>query len=645
MAEAPIRIALLGRAGEAREQLRRALLELGAELVAEGDPAELEPDALLALRPKVVLISLEPAIEEALDRYAAVLAAPDIEVMFDEAEVTRQLQGWDLARWARHLAAKLVGGDVLPPLPEGAERLAEADLQPQPGAPPTPAQLMDGARLEDYLVEADGLADAVPAEASLAVGGPVDPPAAVDTATPAPEGIELAIDVDLSQLEQALSSEPAPVAAAPEASAVSSIDLDAELPTGSFGELAAASEPAESLDFSLDVDLDGLDRALAQDAPPQAEAEASAEAGDGLLVDIDFDSDTPVSFSSLAGDEEPAAGDLDTDVAALAAQLEQSGEGMAGLAADPLGLEEAPAEISALPSLDGDLGMDLTGASDIAPDNDLPDLGELDLPGELAMPDSAPASMSEPLVTTLPDLDFAMPATPDPAPEPAGLGLTLEESPVAASAAAPSPAAVKPAGGMFAGLTLSLVDDESAVATAAPAPAVSGLVLALAGIGGPDAIRQLLRALPATLPVPVLIHQHLDNGRYEKLAEQLAKASALPLALAEAGQPLRPGHVALLPQGLGIKADGHGFRFAPVAGVADLLAALPAAKCALLALSGAPAELVPAICEIAARGGLVLAQSPEGVFDTAAIDALVAAGQPSANPGELALQLSLRWNA
>ena len=153
------RIALLARPGAARDQLKRALTELGAELVAEGDPAELDPGAVTKLAPNIVLVSLEPAIEAGLERFDALLSNDDVEVMYDDADVTRNLEGWDLNRWARHLAAKLLGRDVLPPAPENSGGEEHYDLQPVPGAPPTPAQLMDHAKLEDYVAESPDLAE------------------------------------------------------------------------------------------------------------------------------------------------------------------------------------------------------------------------------------------------------------------------------------------------------------------------------------------------------------------------------------------------------------------------------------------------------------------------------------------------------
>ena len=166
MADAGVRVALLARAGKARDQLHRALSEAGAVIVAEGDPSELDPADVAGQVPSVYLVSLEPAIETALDRFDELLAADGVEVMFDDAEVTARLDGWDLNRWARHLASKLLGSEGLPPVPSDATNWDRADVALDPGAPPTPAELMDDARLEDYIADTSELADSIPISAS-----------------------------------------------------------------------------------------------------------------------------------------------------------------------------------------------------------------------------------------------------------------------------------------------------------------------------------------------------------------------------------------------------------------------------------------------------------------------------------------------
>ena len=105
----------------------------GAVIVAEGDPGELDPKDVSEKLPKVFLVSLEPAIEKSLERFDSLFEREGVEVMFDDAEVTSKLDGWDLNRWARHLAGKLLGSETLPPVPEGAPAIGEvhdAELAP-----------------------------------------------------------------------------------------------------------------------------------------------------------------------------------------------------------------------------------------------------------------------------------------------------------------------------------------------------------------------------------------------------------------------------------------------------------------------------------------------------------------------------------
>ncbi|WP_249720153.1 chemotaxis protein CheB [Pseudoxanthomonas japonensis] len=154
------RVALLARPGEARERLRVALHEAGAEIVLEDDPNALDAEALGNSAPQVVLVALEPAIEDSLERFDAVLHDPAVAVIFDEAELAARRQGWDAQRWARHLAAKLHGHrDVLPP---GREE--DVGLQLEPGLPVTPAQLHEGDNVSDYLASVAGMALELPSD-------------------------------------------------------------------------------------------------------------------------------------------------------------------------------------------------------------------------------------------------------------------------------------------------------------------------------------------------------------------------------------------------------------------------------------------------------------------------------------------------
>lgn len=595
MAEADVRVALLARAGSARDQLRRALDELGASLVAEGDPAELDPAEVIGKSPTLVIVSLEPAIEPALDRFDDLMALPNVEVMYDDAEVTRQLDGWDLNRWARHLAAKLLGRDILPPAPGGADTMPEMDLTPVPGAPPTPAQLMAGARFEDYAQDAPELAEWVPSSPSL-----VDVP--TPAATPAEPEPEPALDTE----PMLTLDEPEPAAREPEPEPIGGeADLEFSMDPGELEKslqqldegIAPAQTPAMSdneltldSDFELDVDLSHLDSAPAVEAEPVSRLKFE-ESGDTLA---DFEAPVePVRFSQFDQDAIPEEiGDLDADVAALAAQLE---------AFEKADKREAARE--------PDFTMSF---------------------GEAPKPPPARPRLDAPAATT-----SAEPAKVDLS----NLSLLAEDAvhaPVGASAA---PKSASDISASFDTSSLSLVpEDEWHHAVSAG----KGIVLILAGIGGPDAVRQLLSSLPESLPVPVLLYQHLEVGKHDRLVDQLAKISKLPVLLAKSGEVPPAGQVSVLGAGMTVRNEGAYMRFHEGA-LGDVIDLMPAASSAILMLSGADANLVPAALRLREAGALVLAQDPDNCFDPAAAQALKKQGTPSYPATGLARQVAQRW--
>jgi two-component system chemotaxis response regulator CheB len=65
--------------------------------------------------------------------------------------------------------------------------------------------------------------------------------------------------------------------------------------------------------------------------------------------------------------------------------------------------------------------------------------------------------------------------------------------------------------------------------------------------GGPTALARLLPALPETLPVPIVIVQHMPPLFTGFLAERLDRQSALRVAEARNGDPLEPGGVLIAP--------------------------------------------------------------------------------------------------
>jgi chemosensory pili system protein ChpB (putative protein-glutamate methylesterase) len=398
------RVALLARPGEACERLRAALREAGGEIVLEADPSALTPEALSAAAPQAVLVALDPAVEDALDRFESVFGDPAIAVIFDEADLAAKREGWDAARWVRHLAAKLhQHGDVLPPgrdpdddMPD--ESLLEKNVELQPGRPITPEQRHADAQFAPFADEAASVAATVPTEPQ---------PGVVE-----PGALQLTDDIDAMSL-------------------------------------AADTSSDTASDVRFKHDIADLERRISS--------------------------------------------------------------------------------------------MELVGEA-VARGPDLP----------------------------------------------------------------------------------------------------RGAVLILAGIGGPDAVRQLLAGLPEGFARPILINQRLDGGRHDRLVQQMARATALPVHLAKAGTIAVAGEVYIMPPELGLADTDDGLRFD--AGV-PLLASLPASDSAVLLLSGSDPADVDTALGLAARGALIAGQSPEGCYDAAAPNALIARGGNAGSPTDMVKQLLQRWPA
>ena len=174
--------------------------------------------------------------------------------------------------------------------------------------------------------------------------------------------------------------------------------------------------------------------------------------------------------------------------------------------------------------------------------------------------------------------------------------------------------------------------------------AKTGAVVIAAGVGGPDAVRQLLGGLPAGFPRPVLLRQRIEGGQYDKLVRQMQRATQLPVALAQPGDPLQAGTVHVLADGIDVQDAPAGLVFAAIDGQPSFAALVPGDS-ALLLLSGADPALVDRALALALAGGLALGQSPDNCFDPAASNALVARGGAALGLAGLPLKLLQRWPA
>ena len=123
-------VALLFDDTELGGQLREALHERGARIVHEGGVASLSRELLDRYGVEVLVVNLDDTADDALDQLYEVIDGDRPRVVFNDAQASRALAGWDRARWARHLAVKvLAAGDIDPPRPAHAR---DIEMSPPP---------------------------------------------------------------------------------------------------------------------------------------------------------------------------------------------------------------------------------------------------------------------------------------------------------------------------------------------------------------------------------------------------------------------------------------------------------------------------------------------------------------------------------
>ena len=259
-----------------------------------------------------------------------------------------------------------------------------------------------------------------------------------------------------------------------------------------------------------------------------------------------------------------------------------------------------------------------------------------------------PQALEQALATNLPDAEAEAEAPASPAdagavPPPLAdhsRWALLDED--AAPAAVSRQTTAPPAAPGFDSAHLSLVDMEDTAPSTGPRRGARGAVVVLAGIGGPDALRRLLGALPSALDVPLLVRMPLDGARYGNLVKQMARVSPLPVLLAETGADVLEGHVYILSDDTATVLRDGGLQFESRPQGLEL-ARLPPGESAVILLSGADLLQVDPALTLAEAGAWVGGQVGEGCYDPAAATAVVAAGMFAGEPQELAQAISARW--
>ncbi len=143
-----------------------------------------------------------------------------------------------------------------------------------------------------------------------------------------------------------------------------------------------------------------------------------------------------------------------------------------------------------------------------------------------------------------------------------------------------------------------------------------------ASLGGPQAVKAFLKALPHDLPVALLLAQHIGQGFVPLLAEQLQRATGWPVSVAAQGDRMLAGRVYVVPVDCRFVFDHRGrvqLRDEEIPGpyrpsIDDVLEQAAEAfgeRASAVIFSGMGEDGATGVREIERRGGTVLAQDAD----------------------------------
>ncbi len=631
MPENTMPIALLSQAGESGRHLRDALVASGTPIVYESQAAEFDREALEKSGARVVVVNLDPEAEAHLDDVYALLDDDRYNVIFNEAQVSSQLSGWEQARWARHLAAKILGSENAdPPRPEGAE--------------PVPQRAMPAA--------VDASADAAQAGIDATEYSILELPAAQAVnveATP----VEVA-DLELDSVAEI--DEFADIAALLMESKADPLVLPEEEIELSSTSVPAADDTVTmpALDFSeFDDFADSTDSSVAHEVEPD-----------------EFEGIELLQDSPLAAAGEPT-------VEMLAFELPEDSEGDALGFADLDGFADADEELSESIELDsvaetGDISIEsdlinVAVASDAAAaGKDLAGLELLDLDWnetDTTTTPESPASQASDEIITVPEVESAFawsldeiddtPAPPNATQAEGSAGALFGIEKISASEyLAPTDEAVED-DAFDAGASLELIPLEEAVSHDATAigkvaseswldtsnqVAVSRVWVLGASIGGPEAVREFLADIPAKCPALFLLAQHMGAEFMDIMAQQLVRSTTLTVRTPSHGERVGHGDIVIVPTTHRLRVDRAGVITLESQAAGELpnapsidqvlqdVADRFGARAGAIIFSGMAEDAAEGSQYLAGIGGTVYAQDPETCVISSMVDGVIETG-------------------
>lgn len=535
------RVALFFDDAELGSHLRAALSEQGAQIAHEGPLSSFDEQQLRQAGVDVLVVNLDDAVDDAtLDRIYGLIDTGNVPVVFNDAQASKGLDGWDRARWARHLVAKVLAHNAIdPPRPDNAREIdapAAVEVAPEPAAVDAPVEAL----VEEPVREA---ADEPAFElVETLADDPIDEaPLVHDAASPDTETLA-------AELEALLASDDSVDPPEDEfGSGLKFSEHDAlpALHDGDFGAHDATSpEPVlddafgSGLKFSEHDELPALhdgdfgahDAAIHTEAPVEVAASAHQ---------LDDDFGAGLKFGEHDALPELHDGDFGSHDAAIHAEGSFERESPA----------PQPIKVDA-PAFHADIDhLSLAGLDD--DDVKPPEIEKASLAQQTPAPSAPEWGFVE-------DSDLSPPIPTD---EPPKRNFGVEKVSAADYLA---PEAEHDDASVMPSMTLELVSLEEAIAPKAEyepqethlvelEAAFARLLVLGAARDSHASLAAFLAGLPGNLRLPILLTQHQGSGSAEQLAEALSKESPLPVKVAATGMRAKVGEVVLVPRGQNVR--------------------------------------------------------------------------------------------
>jgi len=599
-----VRAGLVFQAVGLNEHLKIALRDVGVTVVVEIIANALSLEQIREANLDVFVVNLDPELEDSLEELTDMLDQMRRPVIFNDGAASSGLAGWDQARWARHLAAKITGElDSSPPRPADAKSIPT----PTKVAPPKVVVPVPVAAPEIAATQAKpSLKGPVSAAALMVVNDEQSSPALGNEA-PTVDAVlddvfaDLDFDFDAESVNQAVQ-----------------VRLDDE-ESGLEGFDASAFDMPESVtpNFATE-ELGDLDALFRNSAQPDDDGATHIDAAN---VEASKAKKPPQRESTGLPEQNAQSKPIvapKTDVSALNWSLEPlEGEILAPIptgravfnAKEVLPLPETAVKAAAktaptvtppvqdnsneLGDFDFFLDADILDAPSVSPvpaseiDNVViptptsaaitKRLPAVQVPADRNIQSAAPGLHSAALADEMSDFDalFADLNDLSPVTMPANSNVGFDDAnskdldaafdsssldfDLDFEVGAPSSSSINEKDEDFADLDALFADTPVAIvpdkvaspAKPASAPAVQTgpprVFVLGASIGGPEAIRSFLGKLKPNLPAAFVLAQHMGAEFLELMTSQLAKASPMPVRLAKPGEAFAAGEIVVVP--------------------------------------------------------------------------------------------------